>query len=142
MAMSTHPHPTPNEWGVGTRSAVLRAEALRQLRWQQAVWKHQLATHHLGTPYLVPRAERTGLTHALDLLREAGEELPVWFYQHGSLVRTTDATGRTHVGVSLARLVADTARVLEWFDPEPSPQAQDISSKKHERPASVADHRK
>jgi hypothetical protein len=140
MVLSTHRLPAPSKQGVGTRPAALRAEALCQLRWQQAVWERQLAAHHLGTPSLVPRAERAGLNHALELLREAGEEVPSWLYQHGSLVRTTDAMGRTQVSVSLARLVADITRVLEWFDPEPSAQAQGISSE-HPRPDMVAGRR-
>ncbi len=46
-----HAGPAP-----GTVNAALRAEALRQLRWQQREWARVLATHPVGTPCLVAPA--------------------------------------------------------------------------------------
>jgi hypothetical protein len=103
---------------VRTSKVLLRAEALRQLHWQQRAWARVLAAHTPGTPCLIASTERAGLHDGLDLLRAAGEDVPSRLYHHGSLVRTTDAARGVPAGVSLAGLLADLDRVLERFDPE------------------------
>jgi hypothetical protein len=103
-------------------NALLRAEALRQLHWQQWDWMRILATHAPGTPCLVAAADRAGLNDGLDLLREAGEAVPARFYRRGSLVRSPDAARGTAVSMGLAGLLAGITQALEWFDPERSGQ--------------------
>ena len=76
------PHSAP---GPGTVNAALRAEALRQLRGQQRDWARLLATRD---PDLIAAAARAGFTDGLDLLREAGEDVPSWLSRRGSLVET------------------------------------------------------
>ncbi len=98
-------------------NAMLRAEALRQLHWQQRDWMRILATHAPGTPCLVAAADRAGLNDGLDLLRAAGEEVPARFYRRGSLVRSPDAARGTAVSMGLAGLVAGITQALEWFAP-------------------------
>jgi hypothetical protein len=99
-------------------NALLRTEAVRQLRWQQRDWARILARHAPGTPCLIPSAGRAGLTDGLDLLREAGEDVPARLYQRGSLVRTANAASGPAASVSLVSLLANVNRVLEWCDPE------------------------
>src|SRR5215212_280913 len=56
--------------------AALRAEALRQLRWQQGEWARILATHPPGTPCRIAAIERARISDSLVLLQEAGEDIP------------------------------------------------------------------
>src|SRR4051794_39010979 len=79
----TRPDPRDGP-GPGTLHAALRTEALRQLRWQQREWTRILATKDPG---LIAIAARAGFSESLDLLREAGEEVPSWLYRRGSPVR-------------------------------------------------------
>ncbi len=126
------PHGDPAFRRVNT---ALRAEALRQLRWQQREWERLLAPHAPGTLPLIAFADPTGFTQGLDLLREAGEDVPSWLYRRGARERATEgASGTTRV--SLARLVADLTQVLAWFDPQPSAWDQGVST---ERPWPGAD---
>ena len=111
------PHAAP---GPRTVNAALRAEALRQLHWQQRDWARILATRD---PDLIAAAARTGFTDGLDLLREAGADVPSWLYRRGGRERfTAGASGTTRV--SLTVLVADLTQALAWFDPEPSASVQ------------------
>jgi hypothetical protein len=112
-----HDDPPPAS-GVGTTKALLRAEALRQLHWQQRAWERVLAAHAPGTPCLITATERAGIHDGLDLLRAAGEDVPSRLYRRESLVRTTDAASGVPAGVRLTGLLADLDRVLAWFDPE------------------------
>ncbi len=107
------PSPVP---GAQPDPGALRAEAVRQLHWQQQTGERRLASHPPGQPCLVPLAERALLHESLDLLRHAGEPVPSCLYRRGSLMRTTDATGMVRVGVSLASLLADITRALAWLD--------------------------
>ena len=84
-------------------SRTVNAAVVRQLRWQQREWAHILATHAPGTPDLVASADRAELNDALDVLREAGEDVPARLSRRGSLA-----------SVSQADLVADITRVLAW----------------------------
>jgi hypothetical protein len=115
--MPTHAAPphlgSPHDVAV-LRAAALRTEALRQLRWQQQTWARILTRHEPGTPCLVASAERAGL----DVLREAGEDVPSRFYRRRSLARHCDATRGTAARVCLVSLMADVNRVLAWVDPE------------------------
>jgi hypothetical protein len=99
-------------------NALLRTEAVRQLRWQQRHWAQTLATHAPGTPCLVPSADQAGLTDGLDLLRAAGEDIPAWLYQRGSLLRTANGASGPAASVRLVSLLAHINHVLEWCDPE------------------------
>jgi hypothetical protein len=101
-----------------TQRAALRAEALRQLRWQQGQWARILATHPPGTPCRVAATEQARIIDSLVLLQEAGEDIPRSLFPCGSRVRPTDAAQEVPAGVSLAGLLANLDRVLEWFDPE------------------------
>lgn len=96
----------------GEGRALLRGEALRQLRWQRQAWARTLSDHAPGTLSLVPPRARAELDVALDLLRDAGEEISPRFSRRGSFVRHRDATGSISVGVSLAGLVAAIDRAL------------------------------
>jgi hypothetical protein len=107
-------------------NAAARALALRQLRWQQREWARNLATHAPGTPCLIASADRARITGGLDLLREAGEDIPSWLYQRGSLV-----------SVSLTDLMADLTRVLARFDPEPGRWPQGVSADAGRGPGGV-----
>lgn len=114
--MPAHDDPPPGP-GVCPNKVLLRAEALRQLHWQQRAWVRVLAAHAPGTPCLIASTERAGLHDALDLLREVGEDVPSRLYSRGSLVRTIDAARGVLTEMSLAGLLADLDRVLEHFDP-------------------------
>ena len=111
-----HDDPPPGP-GVRTTKALLRAEALRQLHWQQRAWARVLAAHVPGTPCRIAATERAGIRDGLDLLQAAGEDVPSRLYHRESLVRTTNAASGVPAGVSLAGLLADLDRVLAWFDP-------------------------
>ncbi|MCD6032224.1 MAG: hypothetical protein K0S78_4406 [Thermomicrobiales bacterium] len=113
----THDDALPGP-GMRTTKALLRAEALRQLHWQQRAWRRVLAAHAPGTPCLIGATERAGIHDALDLLRAAGEDVPARLYHRGSLVRTTDAASGVPAEVRLAGLLVDLDRVLAWLDPE------------------------
>jgi len=113
---------------IGQVNTALRAEALRQLHWQQREWECRLAAHPPGTPCLVPAAHRAGLDDCLDLLREAGEHIPSWLHQQRSIVRATNGAGGITGTVKLANLVADISRVLAWFDPESISPGQSVSA--------------
>jgi hypothetical protein len=112
------------------RRAQLRAEALRQLRWQQQQWQQVLAQAPLGSPVLTSRADRDWFHSVLDLLRRAGEEVPQAFYRRGSVVPASRAKGRATASISLTALVADVARVLEVFakDADENPDASASTS--------------
>ena len=107
-----------------TRRAALRAEALRQLRWQQEEWARILATHTPGTPCRIASTERAWIIDSLVLLQEAGEDIPRSLFPCGSHVRPTDAARGNSACVSVNGLLADIARVLAWFDAEPIAQHQ------------------
>jgi hypothetical protein len=107
-----------------TQRAALRAEALRQLRWQQGEWARILATHPPGTPCRVAAVERARIIDSLVLLQEAGEDIPRSLFPCGSRVRPTDAARGSRASVSVNGLLADIARVLAWFDAEPIAQDQ------------------
>jgi hypothetical protein len=99
-------------------NARLRTEAVRQLRWQQRDWTRTLAKHAPGTPCLIPSAARAGLNVGLDLLREAGEDVPSLLYRRGSLVRLSDAGRGTATSVSVAGLLSAITQALAWCDAE------------------------
>jgi hypothetical protein len=66
-------------------------------------------------------AHRTRLNHCLDLLRHAGEEVPLELYQRGPVYPgafVSTKTGRPVDGVSLAGLLAKITEARERFDPE------------------------
>ena len=107
-------------------NAALRAEALRQLHWQHREWTRCLATHAPGTPPLIASAAPAGFTDGLDLLREAGEDVPSWLYRRGALVETRGAIA----SVRLTVLLADLTQALAWFDPEPSARDQAVSAER------------
>jgi hypothetical protein len=108
------PHDGP---GSATVSTALRAEALRQLHWQQGEWTRILAT---SDPGLIAVAARAGFTDALDLLREAGEDVPSWLYRRGSSVHTSDLPRSATARTRLTALLADITQALAWFDLGPS----------------------
>jgi hypothetical protein len=118
-------HDTGCDSGVGVCHGARRAEALRQLRWQQQEWERVLAAHIPGSPCLVAASQWAGLTDGLDLLRHAGEDVPSRLYRRGSLQRITDAAGGTTMGVSVAGLLAAITQVLAWFDSAPGPIGAD-----------------
>src|SRR5215204_4310305 len=73
----------------------VRAEAVRQVHWLQRAWARTRATQTLGAPRLVVPAARAGRPDGADGLRQAGEDVPSWFDEGGSRVRTGDvARGR------------------------------------------------
>jgi hypothetical protein len=121
--------------GPGTVNATLRAEALRQLRWQQREWTRILATKDPG---LIAVAARAGFTDGLDLLREAGEDVPSWLSRRGSPVRITDGTSGATARVGLTKLLADLTQALAWFDPEPSAPDQ-AGSAERPQPGAAGD---
>jgi hypothetical protein len=88
-------HDTNCDSGVRAGHGAPRAEALRQLRWQQWALARTLITHTPGTPYLVVPAARAGLIDGTDWLRQAGADIPLWFDQGGSLMWTLDAARGT-----------------------------------------------
>ena len=94
---------------------------------QQREWAGTLTTHSPGTPCLVVPAARAGLTDGLDMRRQAGEDVPSWVDQGGSLVWTRDAASST-ARVPLADLLADITRVLAGFDSAPSALGEGVSS--------------
>jgi hypothetical protein len=134
---SSVPPDAPLGLTFGDVNAALRAEALRQLHWQQQEWERRLATHPPDAPCLVPRAHRAGLDDGLDLLREAGEYIPPWLHRRGSIVRSTNVAGGVTGTMSLTNLVADISRVLAWFDPKSIALGQRVSAE-HPQPGADA----
>ena len=124
--------------GVRTTNAALRAEALRQLRSQQREWERLLAQHAPGTLPLADFVAPRGFTDGLDLLREAGEDVPSWLYRRGARERTTEGTSGTTC-VSLTDLLTDLTKVLPWLDPEPS--AGDLAVSAERPQPGAAGHR-
>jgi hypothetical protein len=122
------PRDTGCDFGVRAGQLALRAEALRQLRGQLREWQRVPAMHTTGTPCLVVASERAKLHDSLDLLRTAGEDVPLWLYRRGSLVRTTNAASGIAAGVSLVSLLADITQVLAWFDAAPRPLGAGLAS--------------
>jgi hypothetical protein len=119
-------HETGCDSGVRARDGALRAEARRQLRWQQRALARTRTTPTPGTRYLVVPATRAGLTDGPDVLRPASADVPSWFDQGRSLVWTSDAARGTG-SVRLADLMADLTRVLAWFDSAPQPLGADAA---------------
>ena len=109
--------PDPHQ-GPEFNRALLRAEALRRARWQTGEWERLLASHLPGTPCLIACNEWAKIVDCLDLLREAGEEIPTHLYPRGSLVRSTDPARGMSASVSVAGLLANITRVLAWYDQE------------------------
>ena len=96
---------------------LLRAEALRQLHWQQRAWARVLAAHAPGTPCLIASAERQGfMTDWICCGRR--RRCPVAALSSRVARVTTDTARGVPAGISLAGLLADLDRVLERFDPE------------------------
>src|SRR3954471_5636057 len=96
--------------------ALLRAEAFHQLRWQQQAWVRILSAHTRGTsPLVAPRA-RAEIDASLNLLRDAGEEIPPQLSHRGSFVQHRVATGSVSVGDFLVVLAAAIDRVLTQCD--------------------------
>ena len=113
-------HDTEGHFNARPSQGALRAEALRQLRWQLREWQRVSAMHATGTPGLVVASERAKIHDSLDLLQRAREDVLSWFCRRGALVWTTNAAGGIAAGVSLVSLLADLTRVLAWFDAEPA----------------------
>jgi hypothetical protein len=126
--------------GSSTANVLRRAEVLRVLRREQRRWASILATHVPGTPCLASSADRAGFNSALDLLQEAGANVPSGLYQRGLPVRTLDAASGTAASERLPDLLADVTRVLAWCDLEPSDWVQGVSSARP-RPGAGAEPR-
>src|SRR5687768_17406250 len=116
--------------GLRTTNAALRAAALRQLRGQQREWGRLLATHAPSTLPLIAFADPAGFTVGLDLLREAGEDIPSWLYRLGARERTTEGVSGT-TRMSLTELLADLTKALALLDPAPNAWDQDGSLVHH-----------
>jgi hypothetical protein len=129
---SARPDP-PGGLGLRTTNAALRAEALHQLRWQQREWGRLLATHAPSTLPLIAFADPAGFTVGLDLLREAGDDVPSWLYRLGARERTTEGVSGT-TRVSLTELLADLTKALALLDPAPNAWDQDGSVVHHPDP--------
>jgi hypothetical protein len=112
--------------GVRADNGALRAEALRQLRWQQRALARALTIHTPGTPYLVVPAARAGVNDGPDWLWQAGDNVPSWFDQGRSLLWTIGAARRTE-SVRLADLSAEITRMLAWFDSAPRPLGASVA---------------
>ena len=121
------------------RRAQLRTEALRQLRWQQQQWQQIIAQAPPGAPVLASPEARTWFHSCLDMLRDAGEEVPQALYRHGSIISARPQEGRKTASISLTALVADVSRVLAYFTDEADaePDAAAPKTRKH-----VCDHRR
>jgi hypothetical protein len=120
-------HDTGCDSGVRAGPGALRAEALRQLRWQQRALARTHTTQTPGTPYLDVPAARAGLTDGPDVLRQAGEDVPSWFDHDRSMLWTIDSARRTG-SVRLADLSADLTWVLAWFDSALRPLGAGVAS--------------
>jgi hypothetical protein len=88
------------------------------LRWQKQQWQQTLAQVPPGAPVLTSPADRAWFHGCLDMLRDAGEEVPQAFYRPGSIIPAGRDEGREMVRISLKSLVADIARVLAYFSDE------------------------
>jgi hypothetical protein len=99
----------------------LRAQALAELRELQRRVEHSCARPNAPPRYLTPVAHRDRFNHCLNLLRHAGEAVPLELYQRGSVYSgafMSTKTGRPVDGVSLAGLLAKIAEARERFDSE------------------------
>ncbi len=99
----------------------LRAQALAELRELQRTLERWRARPNAPPRYLTPVAHRHRLNRALDLLRHAGEAVPLELYQRGPVYPgafMSTKTGRPVDGVSLAGLPAKIAEARERFDTE------------------------
>jgi hypothetical protein len=100
------------------RRAELRAEVLRQLRWQQQQWQQVIAQAPPRAPVLTSPQDREWFHGCLDVLRDAGEEVPQTFYRRGSVIPKSHEAGRETASISLTALVADVTRALAYFSEE------------------------
>ena len=100
---------------------MLRAQALANLHELQRKLERSLKRRDPAPRYLTSVRNRNRLNHSLDLLQQAGEEVPPWLYHHGPLypgaLRGT-RTGRPLDAVSLASLLGKIREARELFDPE------------------------
>ena len=100
------------------RRAQVRAEVLRQLRWQQQQWQQMIAQAPPGAPVRTSPHDREWFHGCLDVLRDAGEEVPQVFYRRGSVIPKSHEAGRETASISLTALVADLTRALAYFTAE------------------------
>ena len=101
----------------------LRHQALGDLRDLQRTLEMSLGTWEAPRRYLTSVHNRNRLNRSLDLLQQAGEDVPSWLYKQGPLypaaLRNTK-TGRIVDAVSLASLLGKITEARELFDAEPT----------------------
>ena len=103
-------HDTDCDFSARGGHRAVRAEAHRQLRWLQRACARTLSTQTPGTPHLVVPAARAGRPDGADGLRQAGEDVPSWFDEGGSRVRTGEVARGT-ASERLGDQLAESARV-------------------------------
>src|SRR5829696_6736970 len=97
----------------------LRHQALGDLRDLQRKLETSFGTWEARRRYLTSVHNRNRLNHSLDLLHQAGEEVPPWLYKQGPLypgALRNSKTGRPVDAVSLARVLDKITDARELFD--------------------------
>jgi hypothetical protein len=107
----------------------LREQALTGLRELQQTLELSRQRPNAPPRYLTPVAHRDRLNRALDLLRQAGEEVPPGLYQRGPVYSgtfTNTKTGRLVDGVSLAGILAKITEARDLFAAESGEVSPDL----------------
>ena len=98
-----------------------RNQALAGLRDLQRALERSLGARSASPRYLTPIHNRDRLNRALDLLKQAEEDVPPWLYHRGPIypgaLRST-RTERPLDAVSLASVLGKTMEARELFDME------------------------
>ena len=102
---------------------MLREQALADLRELQRTLEMARGTWEAPQRYLTSVRNRDRLNHSLDLLQQAGEDVPPWLYKCGPLypgALMNRTTGRPMDAVSLASVLGKITEARELFDIEAS----------------------
>ena len=98
---------------------VVRHQALADLYVLQWTLEMSLGTWEAPRRYLTSVRNRSRLNRSLDLLQQAGEDVPRWLYQQGPLypgALRNSKTGRPIGAFSLASLLGTITEVRQLFN--------------------------
>src|SRR5215210_3340599 len=88
-------HDTDCDFSARGGHRAVRAEAVRQLHWMQRALARTRITQTHGAPGSIGSTVRARRTDGAHLYRQMGEDVPSWFDEGGSRVRTGEvARGR------------------------------------------------
>jgi hypothetical protein len=88
-------HDTDGDFCARGGHRALRAEALRQVHWLQRALARTRTTQTPGAPGPIGSTARPRRTHGIDVHGQMGEDVPSWFDEGGSRVRTGEVARGT-----------------------------------------------